>query len=355
LGQPLVSVLIDTYNHERFIEQAIVSVLEQDFPASEREIIVVDDGSTDRTPEIVKKFAPQVRLLRKENGGQASAFNAGIPEGKGKIIAFLDGDDWWAGQKLAVTVSELESHPEIGTIGHGIYEVDEQGRRLFQIIPGRRYESRLQNIDEGREFLHLRAFLGTSRLTIRKTIASRALPLPLALRIEADEFLATVTTAIGGTHVLTNPLTNYRLHSENLFHFAEPDPVRGRVRHDVLAGIEREIPSRLFAAGVSPEVVEILTTSIHIDAERMRLALSGGWPWETVAIERAAFREGYHNASHGYRAFHLAVLGVAGVLPPRLFYWLRRQYASHNLARFRATIGDASPTSSGISRREAAS
>ena len=89
-----VSVLIDTYNQERFIEKAIVSVLEQDFPASEREIIVVDDGSSDATPEIVRKFAPQVRLLRKTNGGQASAFNAGIPECKGEITAFLDGDDW---------------------------------------------------------------------------------------------------------------------------------------------------------------------------------------------------------------------------------------------------------------------
>src|SRR5260370_25865257 len=90
LARSFVSVLIDTYNHERFIEQAIVSALEQDFPASEREILVVDDGSTDRTPEIVRKFASQVRLLRKKNGGQASAFNAGISECKGEIIAFLD-------------------------------------------------------------------------------------------------------------------------------------------------------------------------------------------------------------------------------------------------------------------------
>ena len=83
MAKSFASVLIDTYNHERFIEQAIVSVLEQDFPATDREIIVVDDGSTDRTPEIVKKFGPRVRLLRKKNGGQASAFNAGIPECKG--------------------------------------------------------------------------------------------------------------------------------------------------------------------------------------------------------------------------------------------------------------------------------
>src|ERR1700684_1962393 len=97
---PLVSVLIDTYNHERFIEQAILSVLDQDFPAPDMEILVVDDGSTDGTPEIIRKFAPRVRYQRKSNGGQASAFNAGIPETKGDIVAMLDGDDWWARGKL---------------------------------------------------------------------------------------------------------------------------------------------------------------------------------------------------------------------------------------------------------------
>src|SRR5579864_6446749 len=112
MTKPFVSVLIDTYNHERFIEKAIVSVLEQDFPASEREIIVVDDGSSDQTPEIVRKFEPEVRLRRKTNGGQASAFNVGIPECRGEVVAFLDGDDWWAPQKLRSVVEALEQDAE---------------------------------------------------------------------------------------------------------------------------------------------------------------------------------------------------------------------------------------------------
>ena len=78
---PNVTVLIDTYNHERFIERAIASVLEQDMPMDGVEILVVDDGSTDRTPEIVRRFEPRVRLIRKPNGGQASAFNLGFAAG----------------------------------------------------------------------------------------------------------------------------------------------------------------------------------------------------------------------------------------------------------------------------------
>ena len=96
----LLSVLIDTYDHQRLIAKAIGSVLEQDYPAPEREIIVIDDGSTDGTAEIVRQFEPQVRLISKTNGGQASAFNAGIPECRGEVIVFLDGDDWWAPGKL---------------------------------------------------------------------------------------------------------------------------------------------------------------------------------------------------------------------------------------------------------------
>ncbi len=71
MAKPRVTAIIDTYNHERFVEEAIVSVLEQDFSRSETEVIVVDDGLTDRTPEIVRKFEPRLRLIRKPNGGRS--------------------------------------------------------------------------------------------------------------------------------------------------------------------------------------------------------------------------------------------------------------------------------------------
>lgn len=133
MTKPTVTVLIDTYKHERFIEEAIVSVLEQDFPRDQMEILVVDDGSTDRTPEIVRKFEPRVRLLRKENGGQASAFNAGIREGRGEIFALLDGDDWWAKSKLTRVVEAMRSDPSVGIVGHRLWSciVTEHSRRKF--------------------------------------------------------------------------------------------------------------------------------------------------------------------------------------------------------------------------------
>lgn len=346
MGKPFVSVLIDTYNHEHFIEEAIVSVLEQDFPASDREILVVDDESTDHTPEIVRKFEPRARLLRKENGGQASAFNAGIPECNGEIVAFLDGDDWWERTKLSVVIAEFASHPQIGTVGHGIIEVDEGGKQLAIIAPQADCESRLREPKDARDFLTLRAFLGTSRLAIRKNILQQVGPLPGGLKIEADEFLVTVATALGGARVLREPLTNYRYHSANLFQFDEWNAAKAIRKYDSLASIVSDLPPRLRKAGVPEEVIRVLTDSVRLDTDRLRLSLGEGWPWETVRVEREANRQAYRDASFGYHLFHAAVLGAAAVLPPATFYRLRRWYTKRGLAHVRQVVGSAQPVPS---------
>src|ERR1700683_4342178 len=163
MAKPFVSILIDTYNHEKFIEQAIISALEQDFPSSEREIIVVDDGSSDGTPEIVRKFEPHVRLIRKPNGGQASAFNAGIPECKGEIVSFLDGDDWWIPNKLQLAVCELDKNTALGAVGHGYYEVYSNGLPHGVIVAERDTLLHLQDLPTAFLFTRLRCFLGTTR------------------------------------------------------------------------------------------------------------------------------------------------------------------------------------------------
>jgi glycosyltransferase involved in cell wall biosynthesis len=167
-----ISVLIDTYNHERFIEKAIHSVLEQDFPVADREIIVVDDGSTDRTPQIVQRFERKLRYIRKENGGQASAFNIGIPECRGEIIAFLDGDDYWLPGKLSRVAEVLEKNSAVGFVGHAIKESLPDGQERIS-APARDEKFRIQSIESARLFRLRKSFLGTSRMTMRAEIARR--------------------------------------------------------------------------------------------------------------------------------------------------------------------------------------
>src|SRR5258707_14191876 len=128
--KPLITALVDTFNHERYIEQALVSVLEQGLSPSELEILVVDDGSVDRTPEIIQKFLPRGKYLRKKNGGQASAFNAGFAEVSGQIVGMLDGDDWWAKGKLTTVVDDLDENPEVSPISNAYYQFYEAANEL---------------------------------------------------------------------------------------------------------------------------------------------------------------------------------------------------------------------------------
>ncbi len=95
----LVSVIITNYNYGNYIASAIESVIAQDYKALE--IIVVDDGSTDNSIEIISGYLPKVHLVKKENGGVSSARNLGIVHATGKYIAYLDADDFWDPEKVS--------------------------------------------------------------------------------------------------------------------------------------------------------------------------------------------------------------------------------------------------------------
>src|SRR5579864_3642711 len=343
MTKPFVSVLIDTYNHERFIEQAISSVLEQDFPASGREILVVDDGSTDRTPEIVRKFEPHVRLLRKQNGGQASAFNAGIPECKGEIVAFLDGDDWWALNKLTLATEQLERNPEIGCVGHGYYEVYPDGRPPGVVVADENTIVHLKDHPEARLFTYHRAFLGTTKIVIRKKLLDQILPFPEELIIEADEYMFTLAPALAPALILKEPLFYYRFHSGNLFQYSKQDEAKARRKCGVLEALLRRLPPRLREIGVAEDIIAVVMQPLWIDAGRMRLALDGGLPWETFRIERASYQNSYKSMPLGYRFYMAMVLAATFLVPPRRFYQLREWYAARGLHRVRGLIGEPIP------------
>jgi glycosyltransferase involved in cell wall biosynthesis len=107
---PLVSVIIPTYNRGWIIREAIDSVLEQDF--IDFELIVVDDGSTDDTADILKTFGRDINVIRQSNQGVSAARNRGIAASSGQLIAFLDSDDLWLSHKLAVQVEFFTSQPD---------------------------------------------------------------------------------------------------------------------------------------------------------------------------------------------------------------------------------------------------
>lgn len=117
---PTVSVVVTAFNHEQYIGGAVRSVLAQTY--RDYEIVVVDDGSTDATADRVRAFGPDVRLVRQANQGVAGARNTGILHARGRLLAFLDGDDLWEPDKLARQVAAAEQHPASGLIAVGGWE-----------------------------------------------------------------------------------------------------------------------------------------------------------------------------------------------------------------------------------------
>jgi glycosyltransferase involved in cell wall biosynthesis len=226
--KPFITALIDTYNQEDYIESAITSVLEQNFPASDMEIIVVDDGSTDRTPEIVRKFTPRVRLLRKENGGQASAINAGTAEAQGQIVSFLDGDDLWFPNKLSRVAAEFQKDPNIAMAYHRFCLWDVRDNSVWD----RPSDLRSGDILADRNKLLSYWPAGTCSLSFRKSVLQKVMPIPEECSFMHDAYLVATTLFFGPVAAIDECLTKVRIHGRNL-HSAEKAPDPGVFRRRV--------------------------------------------------------------------------------------------------------------------------
>jgi glycosyltransferase involved in cell wall biosynthesis len=130
-SDPTVSVIVPAYNSAPFIEATLRSALDQTF--RDLELIVVDDGSTDSTSDLVRRVAAtdeRVVLIQQENRGLAAARNRGIGIARGRLIAFLDNDDLWLPEKLALQVELADTRPEVGAVSCYSTLIDERGRCL---------------------------------------------------------------------------------------------------------------------------------------------------------------------------------------------------------------------------------
>ncbi len=138
MSTPEVSVVVPAYNVEKYIADALSSLERQSF--SNFEVLVVDDGSSDRTPEIIKSFSDRdsrFKLLQKPNGGLSSARNYGIRHAKSEYIALLDGDDIYGSEKLANHVTRLRSSPQIGIVYSASQAISDDGTPTFIRLSGK--------------------------------------------------------------------------------------------------------------------------------------------------------------------------------------------------------------------------
>jgi glycosyltransferase involved in cell wall biosynthesis len=131
----LVSVVIAVRDCERYLGQAIESVLAQDYEPLE--LVVVDDGSVDGSAEVARSYEPSLRVVSQPPGGVGSALNRGVSLARGGLLAFLDSDDLWVAGKLALQTAVLREHPEIEVVfGHAEHFAwDDRGTITIAALP----------------------------------------------------------------------------------------------------------------------------------------------------------------------------------------------------------------------------
>ena len=250
-SKPIVSIIINNYNYDRFLAEAIDSALNQTY--ADVEVVVVDDGSTDRSREILASYDRQIISICQANGGQAAAMNSGIAASQGEIICLLDADDLFAPDKVERVVAFFTRNrlSDSATILHNLFApIDRDGgdlsasasinilafppresQAMAKFIRGYNtdsfFERELNQIcrpDRVYEFVRRYRYvpyLGmlTSSISMSRMMAERLFPLPVdGFKISADELIVKAAALIGEVYSTKLILTKYRLHGHNNWH-----------------------------------------------------------------------------------------------------------------------------------------
>jgi glycosyltransferase involved in cell wall biosynthesis len=209
---PLVSVVINNYNYGRFLRQAIDSALRQTY--ANTEILVVDDGSTDDSRDIIASYGDRIRPVLKSNGGQASAFNAGFAASRGELIALLDSDDVFLPRKVERCVRAAAEHPDAQLIYHRVRTIDIDGNITGKPTPSRLFRGAIgERVLHGGGTWH---YAPTSGQVFRREFLARILPVPEPIyRTSADAYVACLAGMLVPVYGLPDALTHYRVHGAN--------------------------------------------------------------------------------------------------------------------------------------------
>lgn len=213
MDNPLASIVVSNFNYERFLAQAIASALNQTYP--NLEVIVVDDGSTDRSVDVIESFGRRITPVFKKNGGMMSAYNAGLRACRGDFIVFLDADDLLLPSALKSAAAKFENS-RVAKVHWPLWETNERGQKTGNVIPG-------QPLLEGdfRERTLLRgpdSYVSppTSGNAWSRAFLEKVLPAPEpAYRQHADSYLATLAPLFGLIRRIDEPQALYRIHGSN--------------------------------------------------------------------------------------------------------------------------------------------
>ena len=217
---PLVSIIIDNYNYAKFLPAAIESAIHQTY--SPVEILVVDDGSTDESREIIARYQSSIVPILKRNGGNNSAINAGVKHSHGKIICFLDADDFYHPDKVQGSwrflKKNLASQNRCWSITSLKYGMNLATKR--PVNSRERFHGSPYNLyDHARRYRFIPFETGpTSSISINRALADLLFPLPEhRVKMWADDFIVLGASLVSELRSLNSGLGGYRVHGGNLW------------------------------------------------------------------------------------------------------------------------------------------
>jgi hypothetical protein len=208
---PLVSVIVPAYNYARYLPEAIDSALAQDWPALE--VIVVDDGSTDETPEVLAAYGDRITAIRRPNGGLNAATSTGIGAARGDFLTFLDADDTWRPDRVRLLAEALLAHPEAGLSWGDMEIVDERGNLTAPSFRARYGLPALSGRVLGR--LLQGNFVSAGSMMVRASLRERFHPIP-EFAAWQDWWIAVRVAEVAEIVAIPEPVNVYREHGSNM-------------------------------------------------------------------------------------------------------------------------------------------
>ena len=301
--KPLVSILINNYNYAPFLHQAIDSALAQTY--SPVEVVVVDDGSSDQSREIIGSYGGKISAVLKSNGGQASAFNAGVARSSGDILCFLNSDDHFSSDKVAEIVAKFQeesARSKLMMVHHPLAIVGDSVGGFASRVMGREHDSPLNLYDFAQRYGFLLYMAGpTTGLSVNRNLADRLFPLPEdGIRISADDFIVRGASLIGDLYFLNRVLGSYRIHGHNAWFGS------GRRKTPAFNdALDRYLNEKLVESGRRPVMSFQKSMCCWPD-----LAIERRWITLLTQIAKlSVLQHDLLTAKYAYRALRLAIRG----------------------------------------------
>jgi len=241
MDEPLISIIICNYNYAEFLGVCIESALAQSY--DNVEIIVVDDGSTDNSLQVIASFGDRITSTSQRNAGQAAAFNAGGRKAHGEIVSLLDSDDLFYPDKVAKVVDTFIENPGIDWCFHALYmsppiDITNHYLEAQGGLPSGFNDIRSM-VNRGRFPYRMPP---TSGMSFRRKLLDKLLPMPEYIRITADNYLKISAAALATGWFLPENLALQRIHGNNQYTFKGNKALTGAVNAWTALGLIQTMP-----------------------------------------------------------------------------------------------------------------